>query len=195
MVLEVSGGCYYFVGGAKRICHDLLDLAEDVAAEVYFEVWVELGEVGLVLTERKLVACLELAVLLPLFLDCVIRQMDQLIGELASLENAAGCAEVAVIVGEAFKFLVDKSEHTETADVELALHVKGRPLDVLLDNKRSVRVTFALADDLFNLFKTLAHVDAVSSIGVLAGFDDPDVLVRREGSRLRFLFRPVLHQW
>lgn len=41
MVLEVSGGCYYLMRRAERICHDLLNLAEDVAAEVYFEVRVE----------------------------------------------------------------------------------------------------------------------------------------------------------
>lgn len=121
--------------------------------------------------------------------------MDQLVGELASLENAAGGAEVAVVVSEPFEFLVDKSEHTETADVELALHVKSRPLDVLLNNKSPVRIVFALANNLLNLFETLANVNPVSSISVFSGFYDPDILVRRESSCLLLLFMPDLCHW
>lgn len=121
--------------------------------------------------------------------------MDQLVGELASFENTAGGTEVTVVVGEPLEFLVDKSEHAETADVKLALHVKSRSLDVLLDNKSPVGVAFALADDLLNLVETLADVDPVSSVGVLSGFNDPDVLIRREGSCLRLLFWPVLRHW
>ena len=56
MVLHSSSWCNNLVGCSECICHDLFDLAEDVASEVYFQFGVVFVQVGLVFTEGELVA-------------------------------------------------------------------------------------------------------------------------------------------
>ena len=52
------------MGCSECICHDLFDLAEDVASEVYFQFGVVFVQVGLVFTEGELVAGFVPAVLI-----------------------------------------------------------------------------------------------------------------------------------
>lgn len=62
MMLERAAGCYYGVGSAKRVRHNLLDLAEDVSVEIYFQMREVFFQVELVLAECQLVALLVPAV-------------------------------------------------------------------------------------------------------------------------------------
>lgn len=62
VVLEGAGWRHHFLRRPKRICHDLLDLAEDVRPEVDLQVGVVLVQVTLVLLEGQFVALLIAAV-------------------------------------------------------------------------------------------------------------------------------------
>lgn len=55
MVLHSSGRRNNLVGCSECICHNLLDLAENMASEVYFKFWMVFVQVGLIFTEGKFV--------------------------------------------------------------------------------------------------------------------------------------------
>jgi hypothetical protein len=50
-----------------------------------------------------------------------------------------------------------------------------RVVDIFLDNIRALARAFAGADEAHDFLDVLYHVDALSTVGVLAGLDDPRV--------------------
>ena len=71
--------------------------------------------------------------------------MDQLVAQVVVDEIARGGSQVAIIVHVAFELVVDQGEHAEATDVEFALVVESRLLNILLHDKRLLAVIVALA--------------------------------------------------
>ncbi len=63
MMLHSSSWRNNLVRCSESICHNLLDLAENVASEVYFKFRVIFVQVGLIFTEGKFVTCFVTTVL------------------------------------------------------------------------------------------------------------------------------------
>jgi hypothetical protein len=76
VVLHAPCGRNYLVRGSEGVCHDLLDLSEDVLSEVDAPVGVVPVQVRLVLSKGQLVAWFKPAVFLWLLLHGVVCQMD-----------------------------------------------------------------------------------------------------------------------
>jgi len=98
-----------------------------------------LSEVERVLLKGDLVPKLEPAVVFRSLLDCVVRQVDDLV-EVLQVVLSARCPQVAVVVNVPLQPAVDRRDYGEAADVKLAPLVQGGPLDVLLEDKRVLGV-------------------------------------------------------
>ena len=94
---------------------------------------------------RKLVARLKFSVIFSLFLNRVIRQVHQFIGEVFGVVLAAGGSEVALLVKIAFQVSIDAGDYGERPYVELAFVDQERVLDVLLNDESALAV-FHFAD-------------------------------------------------
>ena len=66
------------------------------------------------------------------------------------------------------------------AKVELPLVIEKGLFNVSLNDvcfEGAVRVLFFLFENRLDVFESEAHFDAITSVAVLAGFDDPDVIL------------------
>lgn len=73
---------------------------------------------------------------------------------------------------------VDAADDDEATNVELALLVQQWTIHVLLNDVRfghAILVRASRRDDIFDFLQCGAHSDAVASVGVLAGLQDPYV--------------------
>ena len=160
-----------------RVRHDLLDLHDYVAFHVDLLVRVGHGEVPLQLAVAELVAGLVLAVILRVLLHGVVDQVDELVVEVWSggAVLLGGGTDVAVAVEVGLQDAVHASHEGEAADVEFTALDEERVVDVLLEDHGAVAAAVLMhkIPDSANL---LLHLDASSSIRVLARLDDPDVL-------------------
>lgn len=66
----------------------------------------------------ELIAALEFAVVVQLFLDGVIRQVNVTIVDVLDVELPAASAEVPLLVPVALEVSVDRAHHCEHSDVE-----------------------------------------------------------------------------
>mmetsp|Transcript_28685 Transcript_28685/g.38246 ORF Transcript_28685/g.38246 Transcript_28685/m.38246 type:complete len:259 (+) Transcript_28685:746-1522(+) len=177
-MLEGAGGRHNRVGRSERVSHDLLDLAEDVGAEVDLEMAKVAIEVVLVVAERQLVALLIPPILIRLLLHRVVSQVNQLVAQIVIDEVTRRGAQVSVVVDVPFELVVGEGEHAEAADVKLALVVKGGPLDVLLHDEGLLAVVVALAQDALDFAQGAADRDSLALIRILTRLDNPNIAWR-----------------
>lgn len=146
------------------------------------EVDLEFGAVEVeVLLEffvAQLVAVFVLAVAVRELLDCVVRQVDVLVRHVLERELFARSPDVSVFVPVASDVAVDRRHERKSADVELAFVDQQRVFDVFLHDVASSFAAVQLdvvVDKMHDLLETVAHVDAVASVCVFSGLDDPNV--------------------
>jgi hypothetical protein len=100
---------YDLVASSHRICHDPLDLREDVLSKVYVQVRHRLVEIQLIIFKRDLVAKLVLSVIIRSFLDRVIGEMNEFIKRLKVVFSSTS-PEVATIVIKSCKVAVGATD-------------------------------------------------------------------------------------
>lgn len=59
-------------------------------------------------------------------------------------------AQIALIIDVALQLPISAHEHSEAADIKLAVFVKGRRIDVFLNDESSLGVVAALSDNLLD---------------------------------------------
>lgn len=96
---------------------------------------IVLVEVFLKIFEREFVAILELAIVITLLLDSIIRQVDVLVVQIARVVLFAGCADVTVVVVVTLLDTIDGGPEAVSANVEFASLDQKWALDVLLYDK------------------------------------------------------------
>ena len=82
MMVTVASGSHNLVRSSKRISHDLFDLRENVLSEIDFQLWMLIVQVGLIVAKTKFVSRFEATILIRSLLNCIICQMNQLVGKL-----------------------------------------------------------------------------------------------------------------
>lgn len=103
--------------------------------------------------------------------------MDVPVGNVFVCEFSAARSEIAFIVPVALQVSVDTAHHSETTNVKLPVFVQKRLLYVFLDDVAAlVAVYIYVLNDVFNVIKLFAHVDAAAAVRVLARLNDPDLL-------------------
>ena len=90
--------------------------------------------------------------------------MDQCVGKVGVNEFARRSSQVAIVVGVPLELVVGEREHTEAADIKLALIVEGWPLYVLLNDKCLLAVVFALAQDALDLSQCRTDADSIAAV-------------------------------
>ena len=108
------------------------------------EVEVEVGllcrdDLGEVLP-AQLVAIFKLPVVFCLLLDCIVCQMDELIGNIIKRVLSTARSNVTVLVTVPFQVAIDACEHTKAPKVELAPMHEQRVVDILLDDEGAFSV-------------------------------------------------------
>ncbi len=85
----------------------------------------------------------------------------------------------------ALEVAIDTAHEREAPDVKLPSFVEHRLLNILLDDVAAlVSIDIRVLDQVSNLVKLLAHLDAASSICVFTRLDNPEIL-----SELRVLIK------
>lgn len=159
--------------------HRVLDQLSYLWADVLREVALDplTVKVLLELGIAQLVARLELSVVVQLLLDCIICQVDVSIGHVLKSELTRARPQVAIGVPIALQVASDRTHHREAPDVELAILVEQRFLDVLLDDVgASVAVYVGVLDQRLDVVDVSADLDAAAAVRVLAWLDDPEGL-------------------
>jgi hypothetical protein len=134
-------------------------------------------QISLEISEGKFIGRLEFAVVLVVFLYCVVGEVYEFVVEVFHVELLGGCSDVAVLVPVALLIAVDAADADVGADVELPLLVEEGH-DVLLDDvgaRTALFVDGVRPDNGLYLFDAFHHLDSGASVGVLAGFDQPGV--------------------
>lgn len=160
--------------GLDGIRGNFLKLRNDFLDKVAFDIdrVHVLLEVGI----WKLVARFKLAIVIALFLNSIIRQVNEPISYVLQIEVFAACAQVAIAVPVPLQVTVNRRHQRVAADVKLAVLVEQRPLDILLNNIRSLLpIEIRIWYDFFNLRKLSANLDAAAPIRVLARLDYPNL--------------------
>lgn len=174
-MLELARRGHHWVGCPVCICHNLLYLAENVRAKVDFEKREILVQVVLILAKGELIALLKPTVVIWLLLHSVIRQVDQFVCQVIVDKWSWWGTQISIVVCVAFQLAINECEHAKAANVELALIVKRRPLDVFLDNESLLTVIVACLEDALDLAQSRADAYTVAAVGVFSRLDDPYV--------------------
>ena len=69
-------------------------------------------------SQSHLISALEFPIVLVAFLDRVIREMDEPVGDILSGELLAGCSEISILVEVASHVSIDTGDHRITSYVE-----------------------------------------------------------------------------
>ena len=144
-----------------QLFHDRVSLFLEIKFAFYVKVFLKIRE-------AEFIGIFEFAVAFRLFLNGVVGEVDELVVELFERELLAGGADVAVLVPIGLDVALDAGEKHEHADVELAFVVEKGVLDVFLDDVG----VFVVVD--LHVMDVVEDVDALASVGLLAGLDDPD---------------------
>lgn len=145
-------------------------------------------EIALEVGKRDLVTRLILTILLTLFLDGVVGEVDHLVRQILEVEFLACRADVPFLKPVALSDAVGRCQADVCSDVELSLVIEERH-NVLLKNvstRPAHRVCLFFVDEVSNLLQRLSDGNAGASVGILTGFHQPDVatLAGLEGSLL-----------
>ena len=131
--------------------------------------------VNLMLT--YLVTVLILSVVLTLLLYCIIRQVDHSIVCVLNVVLFTTCAEVALGVKISLKVTISGGSHGIDSDVKLAALVEQRLLEVFLNDVGSLAaVDQSRIYDRPNLIQIATHLDATTTVCVLARLDNPEAV-------------------
>lgn len=115
------------------------------------------------------------------FLDCVIGEMDESIGQVFHVELFAGSPDIAVLIPIALHMAVDGSYKDVGPYIEFAFLIEEGN-NVLLDYVGSLLALLPLGiflQDIVYLLKSLNNNYAVTPIGILTRFDQPGVSALR----------------
>lgn len=125
----------------------------------------------------QLVSALELAVVVELFLDGVVGQVDVAVVDVFDVELSAAGAQVALLVPVTLEVSVNSAHHRKDSDVELPALVQKRLLNVFLNYVTpTVAAQVHVLDQALNLVQVLHNCNAAPAVCVFSGLNDPKVL-------------------
>lgn len=95
-----------------------------------------------------------------MFLDSIIREMNESIVQILNRKLFAGCSEIPILIEEAKHMPIYAGQQPIAPDVELTFIYKQRILNVLLENSGLVGARALISDKVFDLVEIFAHYDA-----------------------------------
>ena len=111
------------------------------------------------------------------FLNCVICQMNKSVRQVLHVKLFTGCSNVSILEPIALHAAVYRGHQDIGPDVEFSLLIQKRD-NVLLNNMGPLLSLFAFGiflDNAVDLFKGLNHNNAISSVCILSGLDQPSI--------------------
>ena len=87
----------------KSVGHELVDLRHEVTVHVEVQVGLLVADYLAKIGETYFICIFKLAIVLGVFLNRVVSEMDVLVGYVVEVELAAARPHVAVVVGEALQ--------------------------------------------------------------------------------------------
>ena len=171
-------GVYFAPDGPKTVCRDFLHLWEDVPLKADILQGTSLVQICLEFLIIQFVARFILSIVFAFFLHRVIREVDQPVLQILEVKFAGRGTDVAFFVREAFEVAIDGGKHSVGANVKFSLVNQKRILYVLLNDASTILFFSSFGHQPLNILILFCHVDAVSTIGILAWLYYPDVPLR-----------------
>ena len=123
---------------------------------------------------RELVSCFELAIVITLFLDRIVCQVDKSIGDILQVEVFAARSEIPFVVPVTLQIPINAGQKSVAPDVELPALVEQRLFYVLLYYVGSLLpIDCGVAHDIFYLLDFSAHINSTASVRVLSRLYNP----------------------
>ena len=152
----------------------LFELRNNIFDNIAFD--INIIKIFLEFRVRELITRFKFSVIITLLLDSIISQVNQPIGDILQVKIFAACSQIALIVPVSLKISIDWGHQSVASNVELSVFVEKRFLDVLLDNVWTLLAVYDLVwDDVFNLGKFSADLDATTSVCVFTWFNYPNL--------------------
>jgi hypothetical protein len=130
-------GVYLLADRVERLRDDFLHLRNHVLVDVEVFIWVELVNYRLEAWKRKLVAILEVPVMLAMLLHRIIRQVHKCVVDICHINAELRRARPQVSFFEKEQVVVLSQTHPDS-DVKLPFENKQGSFNVLLDDERVV---------------------------------------------------------
>ena len=89
-------------------------------------------------------------------------------------------SDISILVPVSFNVSIYRCYHHVMSNIEFASKIKKWPLDISLHNVRSVcpiSILFSLFQYFLNIIEIKTHLDAISSVTILAWFDYPSIVL------------------
>ena len=133
--------------------------------EVFLEVWI-----------RDFIKTLELAICLPFFLNCIIRQMNKLVLNVLQTVLFAGSPNVPIFVPVSLNDSIYCGDQNVASNIEFSLIVQKRIFHIFLNQGRahSIRRTVR-SYEVFNIVQWPCNHTTISSVWVLSRLAYPYV--------------------
>lgn len=158
---------------------------------VDLQVGVVLVEVPLEIRVAQLVAVLELAKVVSLLLNGVVRQVDELVVQVLEIELLRTRPDVSIFVEVALQRFVDARHERVDPEIKLSPVYQERIVDVFLHDECFLIANCVDASsrrhELPHFLHVVDHTDSPTAIRVLSWFHDPSV------QRNRVLFAYFTH--
>lgn len=167
--VHLAPNCFHTVRG------QLFKLRKNVSFKENALFCVILVQVVLKVSVGELVSSFVLTVVFCLLLDGVVCQMDQFVGQVVDCELPGWRSEITLVVEIAFHISVNTRNCCIGADVKLSLVYKQGVADVLLNDAGPLLWFSGVVDESSDLVVVLADWDALASVGILTGFNDPNI--------------------
>jgi len=98
-----------------------LDLGEDVSVEIKIELGLLRADDFCEVLPAQFVTVLKFAIVVSFLLDCIVRQVDQLVSHIVECVLPATCADIAILIAIAFQTAINACQQSEAPEVKLAL--------------------------------------------------------------------------
>jgi hypothetical protein len=142
-------------------------------------VWSGRLDILLKIGKAQFICIFVLAVVLGVFLDGIVGEMDHSVLEVFGCEFLGGCADVALLVPVGSEVAIEGGHQDVAAEVELALVIEeGHEVALhYVGTRLAVGSEPLRLHDLPHFLDSLYNVDPAALVGVLSGFDDPQTLL------------------
>ena len=104
--------------------------------------------------------------------------MNKFVIQVVRIILFAWCSDITVIIEVAFLYAIDCAEETIAADVKLSFLNQKGPFDIFLNYEGWIVAEWSaitILNDGFDLFKSAADLNSITTIGVFSRFDDPNI--------------------
>lgn len=159
----------------RNFLHFLICLIQAIILRgmLLLQVLFELGK-------THFVTLLKFSILLWLFLDSVIGQVDHPVAYVPKGEVSGRCPNVTLVVPIGFGAAIDSCNEQVAANIELPSPKQHWFLHIFLDDCcASPTLTWPIFNIIENLADSLCELDTMTSIAVLAWLADPQIFTCR----------------